>query len=618
MTSERSPRAFLSDFRRHWKDLGIIIIACRLIGVAVTAPLLAGLLHLFMAISGQPVLADQGILNFVLSPLGGIAMVLLGAISIALAAMEFGALMAVLCGTTDQANLSAWAALRFSCRRAAPILSIAVRVVVRGLLVCAPFLLVATGVGLLLLTEYDISYYLAAKPPMFWLAGGLIGVILVGMIVLLLRSLLPLSLALPIVFLEGSSPKDALRISRGRTRGKWLWLIKCFVFWAMVVLAAWGVESGLIHLVGRLILPQLSGSGALVVLAIGVALLLWAVIGLAITVVSVAALAIMLAHVYRVLGGLASTRPAGSDPGAAAARRSQRGRILVATAIVTLLSCLLGAFLLSHVNMEDSVLIIAHRGASVSAPENTLSAIEQAIVQGADYVEIDVQETMDGEVIVFHDSDFQRMGGAGVKVWDATLEQIKAMDVGRWFSSEFQGERVPTLAEVLAKCKGRIHVLIELKSYGHGQRLEQRVVEIVETHKMVSEITVMSLNREAVDRMRALRPRWRVGLLTAISLGDLTNEPADFLAVGANLATSSLIRAAHRRSKDVYVWTVNDPVSMALMIGKQVDGLITDRPDMARKILNERKQWSPMKRLLFALGPLFGLEPTDTTRIEDF
>ena len=214
----------------------------------------------------------------------------------------------------------------------------------------------------------------------------------------------------------------------------------------------------------------------------------------------------------------------------------------------------------------------------------------------------------DGEVVVIHDSDLMKIGRVNLAIWDATYPQLQGIDVGSWFAPEFSGERVPKLRQVLELCKGRARVDIELKYYGHDVRLEERVVEIVEASGMESEVVVMSLKYEGIQKLRELRPDWTVGLLTATALGDLTRLDADFLAVHANLATPHFIRRAHRRGKEVFVWTINDPSQMSRMISRGVDSLITDQPALARAVIQERAEMNVVERLLLELSLWLGAE----------
>ena len=281
-------------------------------------------------------------------------------------------------------------------------------------------------------------------------------------------------------------------------------------------------------------------------------------------------------------------------------------RIAMALVIGLVVSGLTGASLLSDIQTQDKFTIVAHRGAAGKAPENTLAAVQQAIEDKADWIEIDVQETADGKVVVIHDSDFMKLAGNEIKVWDATLAQMGDIDIGSWFDPSFSAERVPTLREVLETARGKAKVVIELKYYGHDQKLEQRVVDIVEAAGMIDETAIMSLKYDAVRKVRVLRPDWKIGLLSATAIGELSNLDTDFLAVATGMVSAGFVRRAHEAGKQVFVWTVNDPISMSSMMSLGVDGIITDEPDMARKVLADRAELSSVERLLIHTALLFG------------
>ena len=209
--------------------------------------------------------------------------------------------------------------------------------------------------------------------------------------------------------------------------------------------------------------------------------------------------------------------------------------------------------------------------------------------------------------MVFHDSDFMKLAGVELKIWDVTLAELKGIDIGSRFAPEFQGERVPTLADVLDECRGKVGVVIELKYYGHTQQLEQRVADIVESHGMVAEVIIMSLKIDAVRKMKSLRPEWTVGLLMSVAAGDLKDSGADFLAVNAKFANRRFVSSSHRKGRNVFVWTINDAPTMSTMIGRGVDGLITDKPALAKSVLAQRAQMSPLERLLLELAGIFGV-----------
>jgi glycerophosphoryl diester phosphodiesterase len=248
-----------------------------------------------------------------------------------------------------------------------------------------------------------------------------------------------------------------------------------------------------------------------------------------------------------------------------------------------------------------------------------LAAFRLAADQRTDFVELDVQESSDGQVLVLHDSDLMKVGGNATKVWDGDAARLRSVDIGSFKSPQFAAERVPTLAEALDACKGRCKVVVELKSYGHNQRLEERVVEIVEAAGMQDDCVFMSLDHAMMDRLKTLRPNWRVGILVAKAVGDLTDLKADFLAVEARTATRRFIRRAHRAGQEVFIWTVNDPAWMFVGLSRGVDGLITDKPDIARTVIDARAQMTDTERFLVAQLIRYGaspkaLEPEDAVR----
>jgi len=208
-----------------------------------------------------------------------------------------------------------------------------------------------------------------------------------------------------------------------------------------------------------------------------------------------------------------------------------------------------------------------------------------------------------------------KVGGNPVKIWDGDAAMLRTIDIGSFKDPRFSAERVPTLAEALAACKGRCRVIVELKSYGHNQRLEERVAAIVEEAGMENDCMFMSLDLDMARRMKALRPSWRVGLLVAKAMGDLTEFKADFLAVEARMASRGFVRRAHRAGQDVYIWTVDDPAWMFVGLSRGVDGLITDKPDVARKVIERRAQMSESQRFLVAQLIRFGAS-TDALEAE--
>jgi glycerophosphoryl diester phosphodiesterase len=578
---------------------------------------LAGLaLRVFVSTSGSAVLADTDILYFFLSPIGLVTVVVVGALSLGVVALEQACLMTIGYSATRGKRVGFSDALLYGARRAGSVLHLGIRIAVEVLLIAAPFLVAAGLVYLAFLTEFDINYYLTERPPAFWNAAVVMGVLLIVLTVVLVPRLIGWAFALPLLLFEDVPAGRTLALSRKRVAGHRWTITLVLIVWAVGSALLSGLAVGAVGLLGRLAVPTVMGSMALLVFVMGGVLLLWGGANLVVSLVAASAFALLIVRLYE------STREArhawSVDRDALVERRRWRLSIKAlfgVLAAAALVAGLVGAFFMGNIRLDNDVLVTAHRGAAGAAPENTLASVERAIVDGADMVEIDVQETADGEVVVIHDSDLMKIGGVNLAIWDATYEQLQGIDVGSWFAPEFSGERVPKLEQVLELCKGRALVDIELKYYGRDERLEERVVEkervveIVEATGMHSEIVVMSLKYDAIQKVQKLRPDWTIGLLTATVIGDLTRLDADFLAVHAGLATPSFIRAAHRRGKEVFVWTVNDPVQMARMASRGVDSIITDEPALARSVLEQLAGMNLVERLMFELSLWFGAVP---------
>lgn len=608
-----------ADGRRVWQPLLLTDLAYKLLAFAVLTPLLGLAVRLGVSLSGESVLADQDILYFLIRPVGLTILVIIVALFLAIVALQQACMMTICVGATHDARVTVTSALRFSLAQVRSVLALTLRLTARCLLLAAPFL---AGVGLiylLLLTDYDINYYLNEQPPAFLSALGLAGVLVLGLAWVLIPRLIGWAVALPLVLFENVSPRQAMVESTQRIAGHRPTIAKVLVLWGAGSFLLSVLAPALVFAMGRAIGP-IGRSRVGLVLGLMLAILtLWLLVNLLVSWLSASSFALLVVHLYERFGGAPDTSV---EDSMTRATDGPSGRLLsLRKLLVTLVGFAavaggLGFFLLEGVRGNDDVLVIAHRGASAAAPENTMASVDEAIAQQTDFIEIDVQETVDGEVAVFHDSDFMKVAGNSRKIWDVTWDDLQQIDIGSWFDPAFADQRVPHLRDVLEHAKGKARVNIELKYYGHDENLEQRTIDLVEQLEMADDIVVMSLKYDAVRKMRALRPDWAVGLLSATAIGDLTNLEADFLAVNASLATRGFVRRAHQRDKDVYVWTINDPVQMFRMMNLGVDGIITDEPGLARSVLERRAELNSAERLLVGIAFFFGASAPDPPATE--
>lgn len=233
--------------------------------------------------------------------------------------------------------------------------------------------------------------------------------------------------------------------------------------------------------------------------------------------------------------------------------------------------------------------VMAHRGASTEAPENTMAAFQKAIDDMADYIELDVQLTNNGEVIVMHDSNAYRTTGVDANIVNMTYKEVKTLDAGSWFSDEYVGENVPSLKEVLELTQGKIKLNIELKPADNGTALAKNTVRIIEKYNMVNDCVITSFSESALKAVKTYNQEIKVGYILSAAYGDFYDmKNVDFFSVNAAFLSKRTIDAIHNSGKRVYAWTVNNKESIKNLTNKGVDGIITDNPVLARETIYSR------------------------------
>ncbi len=235
--------------------------------------------------------------------------------------------------------------------------------------------------------------------------------------------------------------------------------------------------------------------------------------------------------------------------------------------------------------------ITAHRGASGCYPENTMSAFEGAKELGAHWIELDVQQSRDGQIIVIHDTNFQRTTGVNANTWDLTYEEIAGLDAGSHFDPAFAGEKIPLLREVVAFAKENdMKLNIELKPTGHERDFEKMVVDIICQAGMKDSCVITSQIYEVLECVKAYDVSITTVYVMSLAYGDVNQlTAADHFSVEATSATQSLISSVHCAGKEIYVWTVNTKENIMKMIEMNVDNIITDDIILARQCLNESR-----------------------------
>ncbi len=597
------------DFRRAWRGLLAFEMAFKLLEAWLLVPAIALVLSAALARSGRAAVSNIDILNFLLSPWGLVYAAVFGTAAVALLLLEQAGIMAIaaLSDCADRPPLRRL--LRTALGRIAGAVQLSAIKVAALALTLAPFVLLAALTYALLLTQHDIYFYLKDRPPTFRLAAGIGAILLLAALAAGVWLYVRWALALPILLFEKQLASTALRASRDRVRGA-AWRVGATLLgWQLSVLVL-GALFGLgFRLVAAMALDAAGEHPTLVIL-----LLLIAQGGLlaAVSFFAVVGQALVTRRIYLERSGWQGTGPAPDWESPQAEKPSPawaRGLTAVAVGSVVVSPLVLWAALPNRLAAHSVVQVTAHRGHARAAPENTLSAMQRAIDSGADYAEMDVQQTADGVVVLLHDRDLKRVAGVSRRLDEMSYDEVRQLDVGTWFDPAFAGERLPTLEEVIDLCRGRIRLNIELKFFGPDRRLAEAVARIVREQQVESDCLITSLEYDGLVETKRHHAQLRTGLTVAHALGDINRLEVDALSVRADFLSDELLRTAQRLGRQVHVWTINDARQATALIKRGVDNVITSDPDL---VLGVRDEWASLtgpQRLLLASRLLLGLQP---------
>ncbi|MFI1729674.1 glycerophosphodiester phosphodiesterase [Streptomyces acidicola] len=256
-------------------------------------------------------------------------------------------------------------------------------------------------------------------------------------------------------------------------------------------------------------------------------------------------------------------------------------------------------------NASDNPLVVAHRGASAYAPENTLAAVDKAAKMGFRWVENDVQRTKDGELVVLHDASLARTtnveevfpGRAPWNVRDFTAAEVARLDAGSWFDSRYAGARVPTLKQYMNRVSHNHQKLVlEIKNPTLYPGIERETLKVLSNEgwlgpaHLKSSLVVQSFSADTVRTVHQLRPGVKTAFLGTPAVTDLSEYAAFADQINASYTTISrgyvaaiqAFNGPHGKPMEILTWTVDDADNARRVAGYGVDGVITNKPDVVR------------------------------------
>ena len=236
-------------------------------------------------------------------------------------------------------------------------------------------------------------------------------------------------------------------------------------------------------------------------------------------------------------------------------------------------------------------MIMAHRGYSAQAPENTIPAFQKCIDNRFSAAELDVQMLADGTIVVLHDDNLKRTTGMDKNVWEVTYDEIKDLDNGSFFDESFAGTTIPTFDEVMrlaGQGKDKLYLNIEIKRNGHDEGIVEKIVEIIRKNNYMDYCDVTSMDYETLEEVRKVNPEILTAYTSAIGIGNIESlDAADIISISEPFATFENIDRVHRAGKRVFVWTVNEEDTMKKLISLNVDAIITNDPALCRAVIDQ-------------------------------
>jgi glycerophosphoryl diester phosphodiesterase len=580
------------------------------------APASAWLMNRLVASSGQYAVSDNDLLAFFASFRGILFLLLTVGFVLAFWFAEQAGLLIIVVKAARGRNVSVSRVLWENIKHLLALFRLGLLQAVGYLAAGIPF---GFGIAMtywLLLGEWDIYYYLNVQPLNWWIALSVAGTLSTAYLLLAAWLYIRWLFSIPALIFENATPTGALRKSWQQTRGRFREF--CFplaVCWLAVIISSlamtWLISAVAARLVVhtgalRLLVPTVLGTLALITILD----LMWFIIGKTVHVMLIACSYLETTEVKQ---EPREPAPATDGPLPTSLRRIAW---LIATVVLLFMGIVAGSAFLQRLNINRTIEITAHRGSKLRAPENTLSALQQAIAEGADYAEIDVQTTADGVVVLLHDADLMRVASVNRRPRDIDYDELRDIDVGSWFAPEFSNERAPTLQEAIDLTRGRLKLNIELKFTWSDPALVKKVGHIIRHNGFASDCVVSSLNFKALTEIKRAFPELTTGFIVFKAVGNLSRMEADFLSISAARATPRLVREVHRRGKELHVWTVNDLSNALSMIEMGVDNIITDEPAEIRSLLEEWNALSDAEKITLMLRNLIvGIERPQPSKL---
>lgn len=572
MREKRTGR-YRSLIRAGWRTirdggwrLAAVFVAGQLIVAVVAAPVLHWLFAEALRAAGLSGLEISALPRLIATPLSAGLIAAIVVIAFLVLSMQFIVLVVAAQRAMGGRRLLSGEAARQVAR-------VARKLVRPSGLVLLPYLFLLLplgGIGFLSVLSQAITIPSFISGELVKTAAGLVGysVFLLVLLVLNVR----FALTVPLFATTDATAGQALRRSWRLMGGHGIALVGAMI----TVFAAGALLSALVMLLGiaPVALADAAAPDAAPVLA-AVMLALVEACGVIIVSLGTAMIVGMLLDLRNRVAPEPASAPVAAAPDPRRRRRRAGWIVTGAAAVLVVALSAVNIPLMDALSRAPQTLVIAHRGATADAVENTISSLRAAREIDADFVEMDVMETADGQFVVMHDANLSRLADLDAAVGDLTLDELTALTV---HDAAGRTGRIPSLAEyaTVARDIGQ-PLLIEIKLHGgEGPDLVPRLIAELESLGVLEDNIYHSLDGESVEALKRERPELTVGLTMALAGIGVPDTSADFLVIEEWSFTDELRDAAHRRGLAAMVWTVDEEQRIRELMRDDVDGIITD------------------------------------------
>ena len=577
----------------------------KLLTVVIFTPLFLGLFNLIMQLSGYSYLTKENCLNFLLNPLTIAMLIILFLLLTIYSIFDIGVIISLIDGSKQHKNILLKDALKFSWQRSIKVFKPQNILMVFFVIFLIPFL--NMGIGINLISSIAIPEFIMD----FIFSNTTLFILYVILVIFLLALFLRWIYSLHYYFLEDCSFKEAMRRSKNlstKSHLKDLVKISLTQLGLSIIYLIFIILEIIIIVIINKIFNNVTILNSLLITII------WVVIAISFVIYAILSTAIS----YIILSILFYQHKKERKEEIVKldwqeGRKKKRSSVYTILIIVALvgLSIFTNLVMKGKLNLNIEYLrtmeVTAHRGASVKYPENTMKAFIGAKELGADWIELDIQQTKDNYIIVSHDPNFKRTSGVNLNTWEANLEDILKLDVGSFKDEEFKGEKVPLFEDVVKWAKeNNMKLNIELKPTGKEKDFEKKVVEIINKYHFENDCVITSQAYEVLENTKALSQNIKTVYVTALAYGNISElHAADYFSVEASSVTKTMVSKLHNEGKQIYAWTVNTEESINKMINLNVDNIITDDPVLAKELIYKSKTSNVISEVIKEIDKLF-------------